>query len=133
MPYNDTTIPTPLHGATVLIKIGSTVVAGQRDATINIKRDTIETHCKTDYPYMKKYMVSWGEWDCSFDGIWLGDALLSELSAGTAVSVTIDMNNGSTYTGDAIVTECSLSIPQDDVATFSCNLQGCGALTISNS
>lgn len=129
-----TPLTAPMHGANVLIYIEDTLVAGQKNCTINVKRDTIEVQSKSDYPN-KKFMSNWAEWDCSFDGVFLSPEYAEALLSGSEVDVEIEFGSHTspsiTYSGTANVTEANIEASQDDVATLSCTLQGTGALTIS--
>ena len=127
-----------IHGACIRIYDGTTLIGGQRNVTINIKSDTVETHSKEDFPW-KYYKYSWMEWDCSFDGVFAVDTpanYTEKLIKGQTLSVDITddsanlASKGTTlYSGTAVVTEFSMEAGQDDIATFSISLQGTGALT----
>jgi predicted secreted protein len=49
------------------------------------------------------------------------------------VSAVITMPDGATLTGTVLVTSFSLAMPAEDAVTYTCSLQGTGALTISAS
>ena len=126
----------PIHGADILIFKGSetTPLAGPRNVTINYTCDTVETHTKSNFP-AKTYMASWEGWTASFDGVYNGDTMATALHAGDEVAVKIQVRTAAStyeqiYAGNAIITEFSIEAGQDDITTFSCSLQGTGALTI---
>ena len=126
----------PIHGANILLFKGSetTPIAGQRNVTINYTCDSVETFTKSDFP-AKTFMAGWESWTCSFDGVYNGDTMATALHAGAEVAVKIQVKTGTTtyeqiYAGNAIITEFSIEAGQDDITTFSCSLQGTGALTI---
>lgn len=124
-----------VHGVHIRIYSGTTLIGGQRNVTINYKADTVEIHTKEDFPN-KKYLRSWEDWDCSFDGVLKDTTMATALKAGDTVSVKIQDDSGDSavqmFTGSAIVTEYSVEAGQDDVTTFSISLQGNGALTVGS-
>ena len=85
-----------------------------------------------------------GDWSCSAEGIWVEDdtvtglyqsveELINLLNNGTKVNVIF----GSTTSGDmtlegsGYLENISLSAPDNDKATFTCNIVADGALTVS--
>ena len=125
-----------IHGVHIRIYNGTDLIGGQRNVTINTKSDTVEVHTKTDFPN-KKYIKSWEDWDCSFDGVLQNSSLSGSIAAGDTVSVVIQDDSStpgtSMLTGSAIVTEYNVEAGQDDITTFSVSLQGNGALTRTGS
>lgn len=110
----------------------STVVGGQSGATLNRETNVIEVTSKES---------GWAEnvagiksWSIECDGyVVTGDSAYTALETawetGATIEVEIKVPAGSTYTGQAIISQFPLEAPQDDAMTFKITLQGTGALT----
>jgi predicted secreted protein len=56
-------------------------------------------------------------------------AIFNAWLAGTPLTFTFEVSSGVTFQGSAFV-KPSIEVPVDDKATFSCDIQGTGALTL---
>lgn len=110
----------------------STVIAGQRGATLNRSADTTDRTTK-DTEGWKDFGQSFKEWSIDADGLLIeSDAGFKALEAAFNDSerVTIELFTaaGNRYYGEAIVQDLPLEAPYDDEATYSVSFQGCGKL-----
>lgn len=110
-----------------------TKVGGQRGASLSRSSDTFDATNKDSLGW-KEFEAGFKEWSIEADGLVLTDdtaytALETAYTAGAKVKVQIMDANGSDYTGTAIVTDLPIDMPYDDLVTYSCTLQGTGALT----
>lgn len=127
-------------GADVLVYLKGTddeevtLIGGQRGASLQISRDTIETTTK-ETGIVRSYVAGLASWSVSCDALVIdnetsfglfGIALLE----GTAM-VELEIRIGDMIlTGDAVITSYSLDAPYDAEATYSVSFQGSGALTL---
>ncbi len=108
-----------------------TPVGGQRGATLSESVDTIETTHKASGGY-KTYEAGLIDWTISCDGVYIPDdagykALVDAMRQRKKVKVRWQEAGQATYEGLAIVTSRDLEGPHDGEATYSMELQGCGA------
>lgn len=131
----------------IYAKIGAAgtkaLVAGQRNGTISLTLDSVETTVKgalTDTNrFAKTYAGNLYGWEVSLSGVYdlTGGTvnLAAALMAGTIVTVTCDLGpeatNPDQATGDGIVTSFSTSGDQGDVVTYDITIQGTGGLTFA--
>ena len=82
-----------------------------------------------------EYLAGLKEWSGSIEGNFVSDdtngqtAILAAWLAGNAIEFTFEVSSGVTFVGEAFV-KPSIEVPVDDKATFSCDIQGTGALTL---
>ena len=129
-----------LRGVDVLVKVDiagtPTTIAGQRNATLSLSSDSIDTTAK-DTGDWRTFLAGLKSWTLSCDGLYVdGDPALEELQSkfesGTAVAVTIAESCAAwTATGNAVITSLDYDASLEDVMTVSAEFQGTGALTIS--
>ena len=129
-----------LRGVDVLVKVDiagtPTTIAGQRNATLSLSSDSIDTTAK-DTGDWRTFLAGLKSWTLSCDGLYVdGDPALEELQSkfesGTAVAVTMTEEGGAwTATGNAVITSLDYDASLEDVMTVSAEFQGTGALTIS--
>jgi len=129
-----------LRGVDVLVKVDiagtPTTIAGQRNATLSLTSDSIDTTSK-DTGDWRTFLAGLKSWTLSCDGLYVdGDPALEELQSkfesGTAVAVTIAEKNAAwTATGNAVITSLDYDASLEDVMTVSAEFQGTGALTIT--
>lgn len=110
-----------------------TAVGGQREATLNMSTDEIDTTSK-DSQGWHEGLPSLRNWSLDFDALLIqGDAGLEALENAfmnqTQVQVRLATPSGATYTGKATLTDFSYEAPYDGEATASGSLTGTGALT----
>lgn len=128
----DVLIYTPIGGVNV-------AVAGQRDATLSIKADKIDTSTKTNSGF-KTALSGLREWSISLDCVNYDNeneeaakeaqrALRQAAIDGTNVTVVMALGDEEVYTGLAAVTGVDLTGPMSDVSMSSFTLDGAGALS----
>lgn len=127
-----------LRGVDVLLYVPSTAtepVAGQRNATLSLSSDTIDTTAK-DTGDWRTFLAGLKSWTLSCDGLYVtADAGILELENsflnGDTVTVKLAKDTDWTATGEAVITSLDYDASLEDVMSFSVELQGTGALTIT--
>ena len=122
-----------IKGLDVLIKVGSTVVGGQRNASLEMSAETIDTTVKTTGGWASK-IPGIKSWTSSCDGIYfLNDAGLKAAQTafmnGTAVQLDFSNSSGLAYSGQAVITSMSVEAGQEDIVSYTISFEGTGALT----
>lgn len=127
-------------GVDILLKVKRSsgtaeVVAGQRNATLNRAKDTIETTNKTTGGW-KTFLPGLKEWSVDADGVYVIDGEGYELledAFNNDTPIIIELGEAGSgelgFTGEAILTEFPIECPYDDTCTYSITLQGSGALS----
>lgn len=127
-------------GFDILLKVKESVgtakiVGGQRNATLNRGKETIETTNKTTGGW-KTFLPGLKEWSVDADGVYVLDGEgydLLEKAYNEDTPIIIELGEqGSGYidfTGEAILTDFPIECPYDDACTYSITLQGTGALS----
>lgn len=109
-------------------------IAGQRSATLNRSRDTIDTTCKDSAGGWKTSIAGMGEWSIDTDGILVdGDENFARLEKAflDREILKVQMVNaltGAGFEGDVVITDFPLEAPYDDAMTYSLSLAGAGEL-----
>lgn len=109
-------------------------IAGQRGATLNRSRDTIDTTCKDSAGGWKTSIAGMGEWSIDTDGILIdGDENFAKLEKAfinreTLVVQMVNAKTGAGYEGEVVITDFPLEAPYDDAMTYSLSLAGAGEL-----
>ena len=117
-----------------------TKIANLTSTDFEITKDTIDATNKDGDTY-KEFLVGLSSWTMSAEGIFEEDGstsnfsakdLLDDMIAGDAITVVMTSNETGDLklTGSAVMTSFAWNAPVNDVATFSCSLQGSGALTV---
>ena len=122
-----------IKGLDVLIKVGSTVVGGQRNASLEMSAETIDTTVKTTGGWASK-IPGIKSWTSSCDGVYFVDdagleAAQTAFMNGTAVSLEFSNSEGLSYSGQAVITSMSVEAGQEDVVSYTISFEGTGALT----
>ena len=122
-----------IKGLDVLIKVGSTVVGGQRNASLEMSAETIDTTVKSTGGWAAK-IPGIKSWTSSCDGVYfLDDAGLEAAQAafmnGTEVKLDFSNSAGLAYSGQAVITSMSVEAGQEDVVSYTISFEGTGALT----
>lgn len=112
-----------------------TVVGGQRGATLNQTKDTIESTNKTTGGY-KTFEAIFKEWSIDADSMLIFEdagflALQAAYQDDTLLKVQIKDDAGNIFEGDVFITEMPLEFAYDDFATLTVTLQGTGALVFT--
>lgn len=127
-------------GFDILLKVKKSdglaqTVGGQRNATLNRAKETIETTNKTTGGW-KTFLPGLKEWSVDADGVYIVDGegyeLLEEaFNEDTPIIVELgEAGSGKLgFTGEAILTEFPIECPYDDACTYSITLQGTGELS----
>ena len=122
-----------IKGLDVLIKVGSTVVGGQRNASLEMSAETIDTTVKTTGGWASK-ITGIKSWTSSCDGVYFVDdagleAAQTAFMNGTAVSLEFSNSSGLSYSGQAVITSMSVEAGQEDIVSYTIAFEGTGALT----
>ena len=122
-----------IKGLDVLIKVGSQVVGGQRNASLEMSAETIDTTVKTTGGWASK-ITGIKSWTSSCDGVYFVDdagleAAQTAFMNGTAVSLEFSNSNGLSYSGQAVITSMSVEAGQEDIVSYTISFEGTGALT----
>ena len=122
-----------IKGLDVLVKVGSTVVGGQRNASLEMSAETIDTTVKTTGGWAAK-IPGIKSWTSSCDGIYfLNDAGLKAAQTafmnGTAVQLDFSKGEELVYSGQAVITSMSVEAGQEDIVSYTIAFEGTGALT----
>ena len=122
-----------IKGLDVLIKVGSTVVGGQRNASLEMSAETIDTTVKTTGGWASK-ITGIKSWTSSCDGVYFVDdagleAAQTAFMNGTAVSLEFSNSSGLSYSGQAVITSMAVEAGQEDIVSYTISFEGTGALT----
>lgn len=123
-----------IKGLDVLIKVGSTVVGGQRNASLEMSAETIDTTVKSTGGWAAK-IPGIKSWTSSCDGVYfLNDTGLAAAQTafmnGTEVKLEFSKASGLAYSGQAVITSMSVEAGQEDVVSYTISFEGTGALTV---
>lgn len=121
----------------------ATPVVGQRNGTISITADVVDTTVKGSglgTPLAKTNMVNTYGWEVTLSGAYdMTDThnVAGYLTAGTAVTVSCEIGADAASSSDILsgsgwVTSFSSNGDQGDLATYDITIQGTGALTITD-
>jgi len=124
-----------IRGVDVLLKKNGTVIAGQRELTLSIKADKIDTSTKTNAGW-KTSLAGLREWSVSLDCVtYFGDeaaaqrAIRQAAVEGTNIDVVVAVGEEEVYAGEASITGLDISGPMSDVSMSSFSLEGASALS----
>jgi predicted secreted protein len=116
------------------VKLGANKIAEISNWSLDLGADDIEI-TSFDSNGWKEYLAGLKEWSGSIEGNLKTDdtngqkAILNAWLNGTKLSFTFEVSSGVTFTGDAFV-KPSIEVPIDDKASFSCDIQGTGPLSL---
>lgn len=122
-----------IRGIDVWLKKDGEPIAGQRDLTLSIKADKIDTSTKTNAGW-KTALAGLREWSVSLDCVTYAGvegqlAVRQAAVEGTNVDVVIAIGDGEVYAGEAAITGLDISGPMSDVSMSNFTLEGAEALT----
>ena len=134
-----------IAGADVLLKVKKddalVIVAGQQGTTLNLSADTIDVTDKTSGGW-KTSLPGLKEWSIDQDVFYtLGDEsnklLLDAFEAREPITVelmvgTAEEVGGTTFTGEAYITDFPFDFSLDNAASVSMSLAGASKLTITH-
>ena len=123
-----------IKGLDVLIKVGSTVVGGQRNASLEMSAETIDTTVKSTGGWAAK-IPGIKSWTSSCDGVYFLDdtgleAAQTAFMNGNEVKLEFSNSSGLAYSGQAVITSMSVEAGQEDVVSYTISFEGTGALTV---
>ena len=124
-----------LAGKGGAVKLGANKVAEISNWSLDLGADDIDI-TSFDSNGWKEYLAGLKEWSGSIEGNLKTDdtngqkAILQAWLAGTLLTFTFEVSSGVTFQGSALV-KPSIEVPVDDKASFSCDITGTGALTLS--
>lgn len=126
-----------IKGLDVLIKINNTVVGGQKEASLEMSAETIDTTTKTSGGW-KQSIAGIRSWTSSCGGIYfLSDngleATEDKFMKGETVDLEFSKNGALKFSGKAIITSMSYEAGQDDVVAYTISFDGAGVLTRESS
>lgn len=116
------------------VYIGANKVAEISNWSLDLGADDIEI-TSFDSQGWKEYLAGLKEWSGSIEGNFKPDdtngqkAILQAWLDGTALNFEFRVSDTVTFSGSAYV-KPSIEVPADDKASFSCDIQGTGALTL---
>ena len=120
-------------GMDILIKLEDQALGGQRNASVEMSSETIDTTNKTSGAWTSK-IAGLKSWTVDCDGVFFVDdagykAAIQAFNEGTEVTVLMaDSTKSVGYTGKAIITSISIDAPYEDTMTYSVSFEGTGAL-----
>lgn len=123
-----------IKGLDVLIKVGSTVVGGQRNASLEMSAETVNTTVKSTGGWAAK-IPGIKSWTSSCDGVYFLDdtgleAAQTAFMNGNEVKLEFSNSSGLAYSGQAVITSMSVEAGQEDVVSYTISFEGTGALTV---
>ena len=129
-----------IRGVDVLVTIkqgtADVIIGGQKDATLSISADTLETTTK-DTGDWRTYLSGLKQWSLTCDGLYVESdaaqtALWNAFQSAEEVTVTLSKPTSSfTASGQAVITSIEYGAAMEDALTFNVEFQGTGALTVS--
>ena len=121
-----------IKGLDVLIKVGSQVVGGQRNASIELSAESIDTTTKQSGGWSTK-TAGVKSWTSSCDVVYFIDdagikSVYTAFEAGNEIDLEFSNASGVYHKGKAIITSISEEAGQDDVVSYTMSFEGTGAL-----
>lgn len=130
-----------IKGLDVVISVKGKVVAGQRNASLEMSAETMDTTTKLSGGWAEK-IAGLKSWTTSLDGAYIKEntdgliALETAFFNGEAVDLAFvkptEASSGTYeygYSGKAIITSMNAEAGQDDIVSYSISFDGTGALT----
>jgi predicted secreted protein len=123
-----------LAGKSGAVKLSANKIAEISNWSLDLGADDIDI-TSFDSQGWKEYLAGLKEWSGSIEGNFKPDdttgqkAILNAWLSGEKLTFTFEVSSGVTFQGSAFV-KPSIEVPVDDKATFSCDIQGTGALTL---
>jgi predicted secreted protein len=123
-----------LSGFGGAVKLGTNKIAEVSNWSLDLGADDIDI-TSFDSNGWKEYLAGLKEWSGSIEGNFKPNdtngqkAILQAWLAGNKLTFTFEVSTGVSFQGEAFV-KPSIEVPVDDKATFSCDIQGTGALTL---
>lgn len=110
------------------------VLAGQRNATLNRSAETLESTSKDSEGGWKENEAGFKEWSVDADGLLVEsdeayDMIEEKFMNGEKIGVVVELASGKKYKGYSIITDFPIELPYDDLASYTTAFTGDGALT----
>lgn len=110
-----------------------TAVGAQRGASLSMSAETLDKTTKDSAGWAES-LAGMKAWSISADGLLILDdtgylALETAYMEDKNVLIQMHTKSGALYEGDAIITTIDLDAPYDDLASYSAEFTGAGALT----
>ena len=127
-----------VSGQSITLSIGGDLLAGSKAFTLSLSQATIDLTSRDD-ALQGAYIAGRRDWNIDIDALYVYSdvakkILLTNANTGSpSISAILTTADAATFTGSVIVTSLSLAMPDEDAFTYTCSLQGTGALTISAS
>lgn len=119
-------------GNDIKVSVGSTLIGGQQNCSINRETETSDTTTKDSGVWSESEAIGLS-WSVDLDGlVVVGDEGLEALETAWENLQQVDVKYGtaSNYkSGRAIITSLSSNSPSKEKTTYSVSLQGVGALS----
>ena len=124
-----------IKGLDVLIKVGAQVVGGQRNASIELSSESIDTTTKQSGGWTTK-VAGIKSWTSSCDGVYFVDdagiqAVYGAFQGGDEVELEFSNTSGIYHKGTCLISSISETAGQDDVVSYTMAFEGTGALVNS--
>ena len=123
-----------VSGCSGAVKLSANKIAEISNWSLDLGADDIDI-TSFDSECWKEFLAGIKEWSGSIEGNFVSDdtngqkAILSAWLAGEALEFTFEVSTGVTFSGSAFV-KPSIEVPVDDKASFSCDIQGTGVLSL---
>lgn len=114
--------------------IGANKIAEIANWSLDMEADDVDT-TTFDSNGWKEFLAGLKEWSGSMEGNFKANdtngqkAILAAWLAGTPLTLNLKVSSTITFSGSAYV-KPSIEVPVDDKASFSCDFQGTGVLTL---
>ena len=119
-------------GNDIKVSVGSTLIGGQQNCSINRETETSDTTTKDSGVWSEAEAIGLS-WSVDLDGlVVVGDAGLKALETAWENLQQVDVKYGTSTnykSGRAIITSLSSNSPSKEKTTYSVSLQGVGALS----
>ena len=119
-------------GNDIRVSVGSTLIGGQQNCSINRETETSDTTTKDSGVWSEAEAIGLS-WSVDLDGlVVVGDAGLKALETAWENLQQVDVKYGTSTnykSGRAIITSLSSNSPSKEKTTYSVSLQGVGALS----
>jgi predicted secreted protein len=123
-----------LAGKSGAVKLSANKIAEISNWSLDLGADDIDI-TSFDSQGWKEYLAGLKEWSGSIEGNFKPDdttgqkAILNAWLSGEKLTFTFEVSSGVTFQGSAFV-KPSIEVPVDDKASFSCDIQGTGPLSL---
>lgn len=133
-----------VSGQSITLSVDGDLLAGSKNYSLSFNQATIDVTSRDD-TFQAAMLAGRRDWTIDIDALYVYTDVakkfltmnvnqgLAGATTDASVAVIITTAAAVTYTGAAIVTSFALAMPAEDAVTYTCSLQGTGALTMSAS